>query len=75
MSLFLEPAELAALTGYTRGAEQVRWLKAHGIEPFIAADGAVHVTRDVVEQAARVLSGLEARAATRRRRPNFGAVT
>ena len=75
--MFLSLKELEDLTGYTRPSAQARALREKwGIHPFISATGKVHVTKDIVEEAQRRMSGIEARS-TRRRgpRPNLNAVS
>lgn len=73
--MFLTPDELRALTGYRRPTAQARWLRTHGIEPFISAAGAVQVTHDIVQEMQRVRSGLEARRILKGTRPNLKAVS
>ncbi len=74
-SFILSPEELRAFTGYTQRTAQIKWLREHAIEPFIAGDGSVQVTRDLIEHVARVRSGVEAKTAMRNRpRPNFDAI-
>jgi hypothetical protein len=67
---------LRQITGYKRRADQIRWLKEHGITPFVGADGTVTVFEDVLEEAQRRASGMELQAARRQGpRPNLRAVT
>lgn len=48
--MFLTAEEIEQLTGYVRAAEQIRWLRAHGIlhwvngrgQPVVARDALVH---------------------------------
>jgi hypothetical protein len=48
--ILLTPAELHALTGYSRGADQRRWLMKHGWTYVIGADGAPRVSRAHAER-------------------------
>jgi hypothetical protein len=73
--MFLTPTELHALTGYRRPSAQIRWLRSHGIEPFVSALGQVQVTHDIVAEMQRIRSGLEARKTLRQTRPNLSLVT
>ena len=73
--MFLSPEELKNLTGYKHRTKQIRWLRAQGIHPFISATGDVSVTWDVVNEALRRASGMDARAATEAGpRPNLAVV-
>lgn len=74
--MFLTDAQLQALTGYVRPSHQLRWLRAHGIEPYVNARGHVQVTCDAVEAVLRQRSKLDPATPKRRGiRPNFAAVS
>jgi hypothetical protein len=72
--MFLSDEEVVRLTGYRRQADQIRWLREHGIEPFVSRDG-VSVTRDVVELALRVRSRLAVVPVRRGPAPNLKAAS
>jgi hypothetical protein len=44
--LTLTPEELVEITGYTRGAEQLKWFRALGVPAKRRADGSVSVARE-----------------------------
>lgn len=73
--MFLTSHQLRELTGYQRPSAQARWLRAHGIEPFVSATGALQVAAGVVEEVQRRRSGLELQAVRRGPRPNLRAVS
>jgi hypothetical protein len=44
--LTLTPEELVEITGYTRGAEQLKWFRALGVPAKRRADGTMSVARE-----------------------------
>lgn len=70
--LFLQPAELEALTGYKRGAEQCAYLRRHGWRFEQNAAGAPRVARAYFERRMVGESTVEAPAPAGRH--NFGAL-
>lgn len=48
--VFLTPADLANLTGYTRQSAQLRWLRAHAWPHEIGGDGRPKVLQSYVER-------------------------
>ncbi len=46
--MILTQADLVALTGYRRGAEQVRWLTRNGIAHYVTRSGRPAVTWDAI---------------------------
>jgi hypothetical protein len=49
MTTFLEPAEVASLTGYQRRTAQVKALQAMGIPYWVRCDGTPAVLRSTIE--------------------------
>lgn len=49
MTTFLEPAEIASLTGYQRRTAQVKALQAMGIAYWVRCDGTPAVLRSTIE--------------------------
>ena len=72
--MFLSPEEIHRLTGYTQRAAQLRWLRNHGIEPFVSAQGEISVTHDIIEEIQRRQCGLELRTKKNRPAPRLAAV-
>lgn len=61
----LTPEDLADLTGYSRPAEQRRWLTQHSIRYADRRDGSIATTWGLVE------AGMMGQAATATTEPNF----
>lgn len=70
--LFLQPAELEALTGYKRGAEQVAWLRRKGWRFEQNAAGAPRVARAYFER--RMVGEVSSEAPALPARHNFNAL-
>jgi hypothetical protein len=61
--MFLTPAQLEDLTGYTQPAAQVRWLRKNGVTHYVRADGHPRVPVSAFQAQERVPQG-----------PNFEAL-
>jgi hypothetical protein len=48
MTLTLSREEITELSGYSRAAEQIAWLRKQGIPHFIARDGRPRVIRETL---------------------------
>ena len=71
---FLSPDELRELTGYSRPHLQLKVLRDWGIEPFLDRRKGLVVARDVLVEAQRRASGLEAPAGRKGPRPRLERV-
>lgn len=70
------PERIREVTGYKRRAEQLAWLRRHGIEPFIGRRGEISVYEEVLLEVQCRMSNLEAQKVLRKGpRPNLRAVT
>lgn len=61
MSQTLTKADLEAITGYKRPRDQLKWLKARHIRPFVSSQGEITLLWRVLEQAQLRDCGMELR--------------
>lgn len=59
MSQALTKADLVAVTGYKRARDQLKWLEARHIRPFVSSQGEITLLWRVLEKAQMRDCGME----------------